>query len=410
LAIGLGLLAAAAFHSNPRPKGSDRVSATNAAVAGSPGAPLHSKGAQAPGSAEPSFHSGPWGKLTAVPIEIEPPNDFIYVPREITPHPTWNFDRHTRAQVVDLLRRAGLTAGQQQQLLLETPWTVTPSGVTLDPSVDLVRSLNPAARSVLYAALAECNGNPFQQSPFTFQVEGFDRWFHESGLTVGTVEEIGHLLYRRGNSLCFSDVELVAEHLPLPERRRLMKTLSRQSTLLLKLYVSAGDDLDALVRYWGKGTRTRDIRPILESLAKVPGGASIDVVHLLPFNARRLLYTYPYPPVETNSLSLNCFWTSFNFFSRDPDDSLHDVNRCKAVLAASYYPAQNDPEMGDILVLTKPDGRIVHAAVYIASNVLFTKNGKHFRSPWILMNLEDMLAQYPSEEPLRVLTYRLKDS
>lgn len=52
------------------------------------------------------------------------------------------------------------------------------------------------------------------------------------------------------------------------ERVHLLKTLSRQSTLLMKLLVGPETDVGALERYWGKVGRAKDLRPLLESLKR----------------------------------------------------------------------------------------------------------------------------------------------
>ena len=65
--------------------------------------------------------------------------------------------------------------------------------------------------------------------------------------------------------------------------------------MLVQLRVKPQTDVEALATYWGQGRRSKDVRPLLQSLVRVPGGATIDIVHLLPPLPRALLYTYPLP-------------------------------------------------------------------------------------------------------------------
>jgi hypothetical protein len=52
----------------------------------------------------------------------------------------------------------------------------------------------------------------------------------------------------------------------------------------------------------------------------------------------------------------------------------------------------------------------LHMCVYIADGVVFTKNGADFKSPWVLMKLSDMLALYPTQQAVRLVTYRPKNA
>jgi hypothetical protein len=66
------------------------------------------------------------------------------------------------------------------------------------------------------------------------------------------------------------------------------------------------------------------------------------------------------------------------------------------------------PTFGDIIMFTKPDGSIIHSCVFIADDIVYTKNGASPNAPWILMSLSDVVAFYPSNEPLDIQYYRAK--
>ena len=55
---------------------------------------------------------------------------------------------------------------------------------------------------------------------------------------------------------------------------------------------------------------------------------------------------------------------------------------------------EGQPQYGDVLMLSLPDGSIVHSAVYLADDIVFTKNGDTSVHPWMLSRIPDMLAQY----------------
>jgi hypothetical protein len=354
---------------------------------------------------------GPWGILETVHIAIERPDEFITLNHSFTNRGPWFFEGYSPEQLTNLFRADDLSKRQRNDLLFHTKWEPVSNGVYVTPDRELVLGLNLKARQRIYSILAESPVNYYQHLAFKYRSDGFHEWFDRSGLSPATVALVKGLLYRRGNALCFSDmVEVMSLIASSEEQRRLIKTLSRESTLLLKLQIKPDTDVEALVRYWGKEGHAKDIKPLLESLLNVPGGTSVDVAHLLPPFARMRLYTYPFPSEDPMASRRDCFWTAMNFFNEPPDDRFCDFDYTREVIQSQYYPIQDDATYGDIIWLVDAKGRAIHAAVFLAADVVFTKNGAHFSQPWILMRFQDMLAFFPSEPPLRIVLYRLKVS
>jgi hypothetical protein len=276
---------------------------------------------------------------------------------------------------------------------------------------NLVLNLNPKARTVIYSFLSEFDEDPAQKEPFRFRADRESAWFEDSGLQPATIAQVRKLLYRRGTSLLFSDQALLLPLIPsLEERTRLIKTLARKSTMLLTLRVYANSNIDELDNYWGRGTRSKDIRPLLQSLPDRPEGVDIDIVHLLPRLPRSLLYTYPSPNDPGSSSCLDCHWTVLNFFNPVPDPKYQDINEVRKAFRTNYHPVTSPPTFGDIYLFVKPDGNVLHSCVYIADDIVYTKNGASPASPWILMELADVIAFYPSDQPLDIQRYRMNDS
>jgi len=50
----------------------------------------------------------------------------------------------------------------------------------------------------------------------------------------------------------------------------------------------------------------------------------------------------------------------------------------------------------------------IHMCVYIADDVVFTKNGASLVAPWTLMKLPEMLKVYQPEQPIVLVGYRKK--
>jgi hypothetical protein len=354
---------------------------------------------------------GPWGDLEYIPILIETPDEFLAVSRQANYELVWNFQNQSVSDLAALFNAAGLSKQERDWLLDQRHWRPVTNGFAITPPPEMLMGVSRAARERIYEVLAQCGGNPLHEMPLSFRRDGLDEWFYKSGLSAPTIALTKSLLYQRGNAWCLSDWPLLLRYIESPmERRRLLKTTSRKATLLVRLRVSPGSDVEPLVGYWGRGGRLKDIRPLLHSLALVPEGISLDVVHLLPRFLRSRIYTYPLPTDNNGKPPPNCFWTTMNFFANDqPDDRFHSPESVIRTLAEDYYPVDEDYLLGDVLLLSKPDGTLLHAAVFVADDVVLTKNGAYHTQPWMFAKMDDMAASYPSREPLKLRAYRRKD-
>jgi hypothetical protein len=184
---------------------------------------------------------------------------------------------------------------------------------------------------------------------------------------------------------------------------------------MLKLHVKPDSDLEGLARYWGKGCWSTDIRTILESVAHATGGDWVNILMVLPPVPASELYFYPVVqdnPLNGPTVTRDCHWSSLNFFRDAPDPNFSRPDYVLEQLKTNYYPIFADPRYGDVLLLTKPDGSIIHSAVYIADEIVFTKNGATVLYPWMLSTVPDLLKQYTFQvspgEKLNVAYYRNK--
>ncbi|HYC72577.1 MAG TPA: hypothetical protein VEB66_15310 [Opitutaceae bacterium] len=351
---------------------------------------------------------GPWGAVEYTRIVIEPPSEFMAPDYRFRAFAVWNFGGHGPAELDALWASAGLPPELRSALRDPAIATVTAAGTTLRPPASLVRALPPESRARIYGVLANLPGNPLHEMPFLFRSDMVDEWLDDPTLPPRVYEEVRRLLYRRGNSMLFSDPDLV---LPLvasaAERVQLIKTLSRKSALLVRVRVRPDSDIDALAAYWGRGHRQKDVRPLLQSLARHPQGITLDAAHLLPRFPRGLLYTFP-PGSEPMNPRLNCHWSSMNFFRDEPDPRLADPQLMREVLDRDYRRLEpGAPRLfGDVLLLVRADGTAVHSCVYVADEIVFTKNGYSYQMPWVLATIGDVLAAYPQEPALEQVVYR----
>jgi hypothetical protein len=152
------------------------------------------------------------------------------------------------------------------------------------------------------------------------------------------------------------------------------------------------------------------MQPLLEALAKVPGGGSVTIAYLLPPFARLRLYTYPNPATDPAATRENCFWTAMNFFNENPDPQFLNLENTRRVLEMDYLQTEKLPVYGDLIVLVDATGTPIHMCVYLADDVVFTKNGVDYMQPWVLMRIRDMKQFYVARTPVRMLVYRSKKS
>ena len=352
---------------------------------------------------------GRWGTLEVVPIEIERPNAFINATLGGEPAARWLFPGVTTGQLEALFQQPDLTPAQQAGLLDKGTWEQATNGIAVRPGTDLILGLSPAARARLYFVLGTNSANPSQRWPIMRRKSSVDDWLARSGLSDTASRLVRSLLYEQGPMVAFADTDAALNELPAShDRFRLLKTLSRQPTLLAKLRIREGEDVAPLVNYWGRGGRAKDVQPLLESLARVQGGALLDLAHVLPPLARMKIYTYPFPSDDPAAGGRDCAWTALNFFAEEPDERPLDQETVHHTIQRRYYPVQDEPQFGDIVCFMDREGNPIHVAVHLAAGLLFTKNGATFHAPWVVMRLDDVVAAYTTQEPPRVRFFRDK--
>ena len=91
---------------------------------------------------------------------------------------------------------------------------------------------------------------------------------------------------------------------------------------------------------------------------------------------------------------MDCHWTSLNFFNETPDDRFADPSYVVQYMQSHYYPITKPTLYGDLVVILKNGSNAVHSAVYLADDIVFTKNGNNINQPWTLMRMKDLLPIY----------------
>lgn len=339
-----------------------------------------------------------WGELMTSDLEIEQPEEYVAFEATTNRIAIWHFDSMGPSQARQLLLQAGLTEEQANHLLSSQFTSYEKGSTNIRPDDSFVISLSPEIRNALYGALAAIPGNRYMQEPYRFPAKTLDNVFRESDISPETIELVKKLLYKRGDNYYFSDLEVTFHRVKTQEEGlNLLKVLTRQPAVLPRLRIRPTTDIDKLVNYWGTapGVRLKDLRPLMEAVKRLPDGGSISILYLLPPFAREHLFTSPLP-TQPNQVAPDCHWSALNFFRETPDNRFSDPAYASQYVRDNFYEIAKPSLYGDLVFLIDQNGGVIHSAVYIADDIVFTKNGINYAQPWILMRINNMADQFSS--------------
>ncbi len=357
--------------------------------------------------AEPPPHEwipgkkGPWGQIDSMLFAIDLPDEFVFVPPADRPPIRWSFPGYDKEKVLVTLRSIGLPEKEVSKLDASAKWTSDNGATAVEPGDRLILGLAPEVRAKLYAILVRFPQNGRDIDPIWFRPGSIDWRLEDSGLAPESVALLSRLLYAQGeNALLFTDFEPALRSLPNDaERRRFMTVVSRKRAVLAHVRLDADADVEKIAQYWGIGGRRKDLLPLLSALHRVERGYKINVIYLLPDFPRDHLYHHPFASADDKCAKQDCFWSAFNFFNDPPDNRFSDMDYVREVLQRDYYEVLEPSQLGDLVFVTAEKGSVIHAAAYVADDLVFTKNGEDFRQPWILMHMPDMMETYAVKYP-----------
>ena len=336
-------------------------------------------------------HPGPWGELEISSMYIEAPDYLLDTVQRPNSIPIWNFPGGTESSLRELFTKAGLAKAMQDRILDPKRRLQQGSLLAVFPPIDDLQAIPQEARSLIYLELAKSELNEFHANPIYIVGGSVDEWLRETGLRPKLQDLIRRMTWHTGSALAFSDLRtLLSQAESDTEVRHIFKTTTRRRTLLVRLKVGPGSDLKSLISYWSAGGRSLDIVPMLEAAGGRGCETEIDITHLLPAIPRRRLYTYPTLDLATRGRMPDRHWTSLNFFELAPKEYFLDLRLAASRLMQGYEKVGTPYRLGDVLVFMNPEGNAVHSCVYVADNIVFTKNGENSLSPWLLKRQSDI--------------------
>jgi hypothetical protein len=356
---------------------------------------------------------GPWGNIEYFPFYLEAPDHLIEQFPLPNSTPRWAFPLAAEAGVKDMLLAAGLSTAVVDSIYSKLP-ARDAEHVFLFPSPSILENMDATVRAKIYSELRKSPINQYHVDPVLILSGDVDRWFMDSALTAAQVAMVKKLSYMRGQCLAFSDLELLMSQASgEQELRTIMRSLTRCRSLLVNFKLEPNLDIASVLAYWttGLGTRRKDLQTMLKTLTAIRPGSDLDLSHLLPATPRKLLLTYPDTSMAAQGVMPDCHWSSLNFFNYEVQPYLLDSRLATTAVLERFAPTEAPYKFGDIIfVVSKDTGDAFHSCVYIADDIVFTKNGRNIVSPWVLMKISDVERIYVHDGNGKLQGYRSKNA
>ncbi len=346
------------------------------------------------------FYASPgvWGKLRCAYIYLEAPKQLI----ENYPLPNtqarWGFPEALRNDLPALFQRVGLPEIVSQSLLDPKTMVAVEGMIFVFPKGPDLEAITPDTRSLLYTELAKYPINEYYVDPVLIIGQTVKEWYRTSKLRPELIQKIDQLAYKRGETTAFSDIPYLLSFAQTDsEARTIFKAMTRTRGLMVKIEADHDTNIDEVVGYWtlGMGLRRKDVEPLFQSIIDTDGIEALPLSHMLPALVRKLVYTYPSLDMGKNGILPDCHWTSLNFFNYDPHEYLLDSRLATSAVLEKFEPINPPYKYGDILFfLSNATGDAYHSCVYLADNLVYTKNGRNLLSPWLIMKREDVEKVY----------------
>jgi hypothetical protein len=341
---------------------------------------------------------GPWGEIHSRRLFIEAPERLITQQMMPSTDLQWVVSSADLAQMALKLEELGLKSSVCDELLDPAHRTLVDGQVILHPTSAVLAALTEDQRSRIYEWLALNPANVFMANPIIFSKGSPEPWLSHAVVSDEVKGVVRKHLWRIGQSLRFSDVELILElATDEPMRMTLTRLCTRTEALIVEIRPPAYTDREKIAlfrQWWGVDQVTSPISEATCEENSIEEPLRIDVSYLLPSLPRRLINTYGSAAFVRDGRHPQCHWSALNFFNDPPDLNLLDL-RTAAQFLMSHYDRVPEPwQFGDILCVLDAQGDALHSCVYLGGDIVFTKNGDNDLIPWVLAPLSDIQNLY----------------
>lgn len=351
---------------------------------------------------------GPWGEIEYSFIYLEASQHLVSTFKMPSTTPRWSFPGASIEQLAALFDAARVPADWAERWL-RAPALIEQEGVLhVLPPMEHLEALMPEQRAHIYKELAKTELNEFHRDPVVIVSGSVEDFLRGTDIAPEHVRWIARMGYRRGTALCFSDLSaLMSRAQSDAEAARLFKICSRTRGIIARLKVTPQTDFAALAAYWSAGGRSNDIVPMLQSLAENPPPGGLDLIHLLPALPRKLLNSYPPLDLAMHGRMPDCHWSSLNFFNYEPRGYYLNTGLAAKHVLENFDRIEAPYRFGDVLFFLDAEaGNAYHSCVFIADDLVFTKNGENTANPWTMKSLAGIRQIYLSGTEGRVQGFR----
>lgn len=356
---------------------------------------------------------GPWGKLSYYYFYLEAPLHLVELYPMRNPRTRWSVPMDQEAAFRGVLESLPLTEGLRQILRSPDIVGVGDGHYVIFPPAEVLENLGQEARSILYAYLGRFPENDDIRNPVRIRSGSIDEWSSGTTMRPELVEKMKAMTYYRGDLMLFADFPyLLSLAESDTEARNLQKHSSRVRSMVVRLEVKSGIKVADIMPFWttGLGLRRKEVEQMLQAAIDTPGVTGFDLVHLLPPLPRKLLYTYADSSMAVDGILPDCHWTTLNFFNYHPEPIYLDEFFAASRLLEAFETVDAPYRFGDALVFLTEEMNAHHSCIYLAADLVYTKNGRSLYAPWTVLHLKDVQSTYPDFDgkPLLVQGYRKK--
>ncbi|NBX34221.1 hypothetical protein EBR16_02475 [bacterium] len=351
---------------------------------------------------------GPWGELEVRAIYMEAPDSLLAAVAKPNSVTRWVFEQTTETAVRSLLQRCGVPAPVIDRLLDPARRIVSGNVISLYPTPDDLVAIPSASRATLYQELAKSSANEYQRDPVFILGGDLEDWLMDNGLSEAQKELFRKLVWKRGDALVFSDIQALLTLAKTSDEVRLtFRAVTRVRSLVVELHLPLKTDRREFIDYWSAGQTDAPRLTFINAITQRRAPQTVDITHFLPSLMRQRAYTFPVMELGLKGRFPDCHWTSLNFFNLTPKDYYLDTRLAAAQLVENYVTVEAPYRYGDVLCFLD-DGEGLHTCVYIADDIVLTKNGDSILAPWALMQIKDVESVYRRSPSTRIQGYRLK--
>lgn len=354
-----------------------------------------------------NIESGPWGELLYYEVVIRPPTSNLW-PGLYEERSLWSFPNLGKVEVKELFDELDFSTELKTLIHNEGKWSTQGTNLELEVNDAIVEQMTAAERLSLNLWWEKNHYDFFQRMVTNFDDKNFTAISQE--LSPEMLDHLRSVCFLRGNVLSTFDRPYLLRKLSTPEEKReLMRALFTTHSLIGRVKINPGTDIEPIIAYWEAGGRNPGVRSVIEGMRSTEGVDHVDILHLLPPLPRKYMNSFATIQDSGPANAPDCFWTAIQFFRPQSSYRTFDPLPVEHFIIDDFDEVPEPTQFGDLVCLFDKDSRdFIHSYIYVTDNLVFTKNGGSFIRPWVISTMDRMMAIYQSNGEFHRLTFRTK--